>query len=291
MSVSATLFTGVIAAALAQGPSESPPPSAPAGGGGPSDAAIERQSTLDIGAEPTDKFGRPGSPQRFALELKLGPYLPDIDRGYDGPGLGPYATIFGETNAEGVATKPPPNGIMPALAFDWQFFYAAGPIGVGTQVSFFRDTAAAIITNPTEEDSTIRSAADDVTFTVLPVSALLSYRFELLADRTPVPLVPYAKGGLTYGFWWTRDGRGKIARDAQGDRGLGGVWGFQLNGGLMLRLDFIERSAAKKLDQLTGINHTYVFGEFQYAQIDNFGIGNTINLGDATWFAGLAIEF
>ncbi len=257
----------------------------------PSDEAIARQNTVKFGERKTDRFGRPGSPQRFALEIKAGPYLPDVDRKYEGEGFGPYATLFGETDGAGVVNDEPRNSVMPAIAFDWQFFYVGGPLGIGPQVGFFLDRADAILTNPTEDDDSIRSEADRVSFTVIPLSAMLSYRFELLADRFRVPLVPYAKAGLSYGLWWTRDGRGNIARDDEGDRGIGGVFGFQLNGGLMLQLDFIERGTAKKLDQTTGINHTYIFGEFQLSRLDNFGIGNSISVGDATWFAGLAIEF
>ena len=59
----------------------------------------------------------------------------------------------------------------------------------------------------------------------------------------------------------------------------------------MLRLDFIEPGEAGTLDKSTGINHFYLFGEFQFSRLDNFGIGNSIALGDATWFAGMAMEF
>lgn len=259
--------------------------------GTPSEEALARQNTAQIDGPRRDKFGRPGSPQRFAFEFKLGPYLPDVDRRYTGTGFGPYATIFGEIDGEGVVKKEPKVGLMPVLGFDWQFFYAAGPLGLGTQVGFFRDKAQAILANPTPEDESIRSAADSVTFSVLPVSALISYRFELLADRFRVPLVPYGEAGATYAFWWARDGRGKIARDDQGDKGAGGVWGFTVNAGLMLRMDFIERGTAKKLDQTTGINHTYLFGEFSLNRLDNFGVGNSISVGDVTWFAGLGLEF
>ncbi len=285
---------GLLAATLAAAPAAEPqddPGTAAATAGTPSQEALERQSNVKLGDRRKDKFGRPGSPQRFSVDIKLGPYLPNVDRNYDGPGFGPYATLFGETDGEGVVNGEPKNAVMPVIGFDWQFFYVGGPLALGTQVAFFRDKARAILTNPAPDDETTRSQADDVTFTMLPVSGLLSYRFELLADRFKVPLVPYAEAGATYAMWWTRDGLRKISRDADGDRGIGGVWGFTLNAGMMLRLDFIERGTAKKLDQTTGINHTYLFGEFSFSQLDNFGIGNAISVGDATWFAGLAVEF
>ncbi len=179
---------------------------------------------------------------------------------------------------------------MPVVGFEWQFLYLAGPLGLGTQVGFFRDTAKALLVTPSD-DGSLRSAADDTSFAMVPLALTLNYRFEYLADRLRVPLVPYAKGGLAYAFWWTKDGSGNISRNSQGEKGSGGVPGWQGNAGLMLRLDFIEPSVAKSFDKRSGINHTYLFGEFQLSRIANFGIGNTIALGDATWFAGLAMEF
>ena len=257
----------------------------------PSEEAIERQASADLDKKEKRKFVRPGSPQRFELEFKLGPYLPAVDRKYDGPGLGPYATLFGETNSDGEAIDEPKVGVMPALAFEWQIVYLGGPLGLGTQIAFFRDKAKALLTTPMEDDMGVRSGADDVTFGVFPIALQAVYRFELPADRWHVPLVPYGKFGPAYAFWWTRSGSGNLARDSMGNRGAGGVWGFQLNAGLMLRMDFIEPATAKRLDQTTGINHTYLFGEYQLSRLDNFGIGNAIAVGDSTFFAGLAIEF
>lgn len=253
----------------------------------PPEEALVRDTDVELEAE-----GKPtGSPQRFAFEFKIGPYLPAVDRRYEGAGLGPYATIFGRTNSGGVAIDQPKLGVMPALAFEWQFLYAAGPLGIGTQVGFFRDKAKALLAQPVEGDDTVRSAADDATFGIVPLALTLNYRFEFLADRLGVPLVPYAKGGLAYAFWWSRDGNGDISRNSQDEAGRGGVAGWQANAGLMLRLDFIEPTLARTFDQLSGINHTYLFGEFQMSRIANFGVGNAIALGDATWFAGMAIEF
>lgn len=257
----------------------------------PSDEALRRDDPLaQPDTERRDRAGRPGSPQRFSLEFKMGPFLPDVDRDYTGSGLGPYATIFGRTDDTGAAIDQPKAFPMPVLAFDWQFVYLAGPLGVGTQLGFFRDKARALVAMPVEGEG-LRSKADETTFTVLPLALLLSYRFELLADKLRVPLVPYAKGGLAYSLWWNKSGSGRLARNSQGEVARGGVLGWQVNAGLMLRLDFIEPGTAKKLDNITGINHTYLFGEYQLSRVDAFGVGRSISLGDSTWFAGLAIEF
>lgn len=256
----------------------------------PSEEALRRDDPLaQADPRPRDRAGRPGSPQRFALEFKMGPYLPNIDRVYTGPGLGPYASIFGETDDTGLAIDQPRQFPMPVLAFEWQFLYLAGPLGLGTQVGFFRDKAQALVAEPT--DDRLRSDADETKFVIIPVALLAVYRFELLADRFHVPLVPFVKGGVAYSFFWNTSGSGNLARNSQGDVARGGVPGWQLNLGGMLRMDFLEPGTAKKLDRLTGINHTYIFGEYQLSRINNFGVGQVLDVGDSTWFAGLAIEF
>lgn len=257
----------------------------------PSDEALERDDPL---AQPDrtrrDRAGRPGSPQRFALEFKMGPFLPDVDRDYAGPGLGPYATVFGVTDSTGAAVDQPKAFPMPVIAFDWQFLYLAGPLGIGVQAGFFRDKAQALIAEPMAGEN-LRSSADTTTFGMLPLALLLSYRLEILPDRLRVPLVPYAKAGLAYSLYWIKSGSGNIARNSRGEAGRGGVPGFQVNAGAMLRLDFLEPSTAKKLDNVTGINHTYLFGEYQLSRVNNFGAGLVPSLGGSTWFAGLAVEF
>jgi hypothetical protein len=279
--------------------SDAPAPAgttAPATGGEkppPSTEAIARDSTVPPSKPRTrrERWARPGTKQRFAFEFKLGPYLPEIDKNYGGSGFGPYATIFGRTNDRGETTKEPLPGVMPAISFEYQFVYLGGPLGVGLQAAFYRDRANALYADQRPDDDSVRSSADKVTFGMVPLSVFIVYRFELAADFFRVPLVPYAKAGMSYAFWWMRNGAGEIARDVGGAPGRGGVVGWQLNPGLMLRMDFIEPGTAKKLDQATGINHTYLFGEFQLTRLRNFGVGNSIDLGDKTFFAGLALEF
>jgi hypothetical protein len=258
---------------------------------GPNQAAIERQSTVGL-SKTSKRRGQQGweSPQRFALEVKFGPYVPAVDRPVES-GLGPYAQIYGPTDSTGQATGQPKAGLFSALAFDWQFVYLGGPFSVGTSVGFFRDKAQALVAEPDPDADTVRAAADKTTFNIVPVTLLAGYRFELLADRFKVPLVPYAKGGLAYGFWWSTDGNGNVSVNSRGEKGRGGSLGWQANAGLMLRLDFIDRASSKTLDRTTGINHTYLFGEYQLARLNGFGTGTFVDVGEDTWLVGLAIEF
>lgn len=271
-------------------PSEHSPPAA---------VAVERQAGDGLSQAlkqppPKKGYAKYKSPQRFGLELKFGPYLPNVDLNYNGPDeFGPYGKVFGRTDERGVANAAPKRGLMGAAAFEWQFLNprGSGPLGLGYSISFFRDSAKALLAEPDPDADSVRSEADSTVFWTMPMALQLVYRFELLADRWNVPIVPYGKGGLAWALWWSKDGNGDVSRNSRGEKALGGVWGYQLNVGGMLQLDFLERGTSRSLDRTTGINHTYLFGEYQFSRIDNFGRKESMSLGDSTWFLGLAIEF
>lgn len=260
----------------------------------PSEGAVYSQANPDLADSLKQRKAPPTgeSPQRFALEIKFGPYLPDVDRTYQGSGLGPYAKVFGETDANGRATGEPKKGFYGGFAFEWQITKKlAGPIGLGLQWSMFRDSASALLADP-PVDGNVRSQADKVRFAVMPIALQVVYRFELLADKVRfAPFVPYVKAGVAYAFWWSKNGSGEISVNKAGDKGRGGVWGWQLNLGAMLRLDFLDIGTARRFDRISGINHTYLFGEWQFSRLANFGRKNSMSLGDSTWLLGLAMEF
>jgi len=257
----------------------------------PSDEAIAREGDQEDEIGKQGFRGRQESPQRFLLEIKFGPYLPDIDRRYTGSGLGPYATVFGEQGSDGQATAQPKKGLFSVLGFEWQFYHLGGAFSVGTTIGIFKDKAQALQLEPSDTGS-YRNGADTATFNVVPITLLVGYRFELLADRFKVPLVPYARAGLAYGFWWaTKGGRGDISITSDGKKARGGSLGWQANLGLMLRLDFIDRASAVDLDRNTGLNHTYLFGEWQFAHIDGFGSSKRLSVGADTYVFGFAVAF
>lgn len=257
----------------------------------PPKEALRRQGDEEDDLGKAGYQGRAESKQRFGLELKFGPYLPDIDRSYEGAGLGPYANVFGVQGDDGIATAQPKKGLFSALGFEWQFYHLGGSFSLGTTIGMFRDKAQALQLEP-DADGNYRNKADNATFNVVPITLLLGYRFELLADRFKVPLVPYARGGLAYGFWWaTKGDRGDISTTMDGQKTRGGSLGWQANLGLMLRLDFIDRASAIDLDRNTGVNHTYLFGEWQFSHLDGFGSPKRLSVGDDTFSVGFAMAF
>ena len=128
---------------------------------------------------------------------------------------------------------------------------------------------------------------------LVPLVLQLVYRWDYLAERWRVPVVPYVRAGLVYALWWIKDGNGNLARFGEGGKkAYGGTFGYQVNVGLSLQLDLLEPTTSKRLDAETGINHFYLFCEFVHSRIDNFGSAKAMRLGmDIGLLAGLTVEF
>ncbi|MBW2733023.1 MAG: hypothetical protein JRH20_11580 [Deltaproteobacteria bacterium] len=219
------------------------------------------------------------SPQRFALELKLGPFIPDIDGEFSGNS--PYEDILG--------SDP---GLMFQTEFDFQVWRGFGSIGVGGSIGYFTKGGA-----PFADDSVDGAPASgnitvagETSITLVPLSLLAVYRFDVLAQRYNIPLVPYIKLGLSYTFWFMDKGDGSIA-SYEGDDAEGGSLGWQINLGVALLLDVFEPQSAKTLDMDLGVNHTYIFIELYHLDANGFSGETALNVGDTSFLAGLAIEF
>jgi hypothetical protein len=212
------------------------------------------------------------SPQRFAVELKFGPYYPDVDTEPGVTGT-PYEDVFGDKQT-----------FMFLAEFDWQFLRLPGiSFGIGAIAGYFQDTGKGI------DPDTGESAGEETQLKVFPGHFDAVVRVDALPRFTKVPLVPFVKAGVSYYIWWVENGRG-LGR-YEGTTGYGGTWGWNLQTGLMLLLDIFEPSAARTFDQEVGVNNSYVYADFVLARLDNFGNPNKLNLSDMTWTVGVAIEF
>lgn len=251
------------------------------------------------------RFGERASPnyessQWFAFELKFSPYTPSID---SSPGLGgnrPFLDLF--TAQNGVSTNSgarPPARLLTQIEFDFQFFHKFGSLAAGLTIGFYRRTTHSFLYTDLQgtqcqAPNCVRSG-DETALNILPITLQLIYRFDVLAQRYRVPLVPYFKIGLAYYMWFIQNGSGGIAtytNPAGGkEDGMGGTFGFVLNPGLAFQLDIIDKAAARTMDTELGINHTYLFCELQYADISGFGTGGKLVLSDLTLNAGIAFEF
>lgn len=212
------------------------------------------------------------SPQYALLELRFGPYRPNVDAEFGGASA-PFLDLYGAGQT-----------VMFGLEGDWQALRIPhfGSLGPGVSVSYASFSAQALST----ADPTQRSAQPtEIWF--LPVSALAVLRVDVLARDFRIPLVPYGKLGATMALWETRDG-GSVGV-ASGVLGQGISFGPTGALGLMFLLDFFAPQAAIDMDNSTGVNHAYLFGEWMLSSVSSFEQG--LETGTSTWNVGLALEF
>jgi hypothetical protein len=214
------------------------------------------------------------SPQHFALELRFGPYRPDVDSEFS-TGRTPYRDYFGGNRR-----------LMSQIELDYQLLRFYGSLGIGLGVGYFSVTG-----NAPEVSGSGVLTGDKSTFRVIPVSLSAVYRFDWLNEFHGIPLVPYGKAGLDYGYWSITDGNDEIATDNAGGKGRGGTPGWHVAAGLSVVLDFIDPDSARGLDDEMGVNHTHLFIELGHYDLSGFGRSGQLHVGDTTWTAGLLFEF
>jgi hypothetical protein len=208
------------------------------------------------------------SRQRFAFELRLGPYRPNIDDAF--PTAKPYESVFGSSKR-----------VFVGLEFDWQVarIPMVGTIGPGFGLGYTHMSAQATLLGTNEP------AAEETTLALMPTYGVGVLRVDVLARETAIPLVGYAKAGLGCGFFKTGNDLGTQAK--------GHTWGMHYALGGMFLLDSLDQYAAAQLDNEMGINNTYIYVEWMLSKLDNFGHGkdrSVMNVGTNTWMMGLAFE-
>jgi hypothetical protein len=228
------------------------------------------------------------SPRYGAFELKFGPYRPNADKT---PGNeGQYSDFYGKNSSMFNTT----------LELDWQFARVPEIISfaVGGSFGIMREEGYAKIVDNEQENNTgsaqtseddSQKSSDETAINVMPFAVLAVFRIDVLADKLYIPVVPFFKVGFNWYLWWTRTS-GKTT-----DKG--GTMGWQLNAGIAIQLDWIDRMSARTFDNEVGVNHSYLFFEFLYANVDGMGSENHLHLSptnigsNGTWMAGLCLEF
>jgi len=237
------------------------------------------------------------STQQFALELRLGPYAPTVDDEFAGR-ASPYRDMFGTDDRLHIG-----------LEFDWQVARMGylGQLGVGVGVGYTAMTAIAPITqDPMPRDPTMwqrPASGQETTLRVFPGYLVGIWRFDTLARRTVIPLVPYLKLGVSYSVWWVSVGDNTAERTLAlspgarpgdsdlGEAAVGGSLGTHFALGLMLRLDVFEPLAQRSWDLQMGVNHSYLFVEYYRADPGSLGSRPQMQLGVESWVGGIAVEF
>lgn len=215
------------------------------------------------------------SPRSMMLELHGGTYSPQVDSEFED--ASPWGDIFGNKS------------MMQFKGYlDYQFFQKHGSLSVGGTAGFGWISGKAL-------DDSGADAEDSVGFYTVPLALSLTYRWDWAAVAHNVPLVPYVKAGLSAAFWWSTNARGQVSNqtDAQGAGrpGYGITFGWHAGGGIMFLLDVFSDHMSANFDNEFGINNSYLFAEYLYQSLDNFGAGNALILTDGAFSFGIAFEF
>ncbi|MCA2980367.1 MAG: hypothetical protein INH41_23075 [Myxococcaceae bacterium] len=214
------------------------------------------------------------SPRSFVLELKLGPYKPLIDDG-SFPNLGaddprPYTAVF---NNESM--------LMGEVGLEYMLWKSFGTLTVGASVAYAEKFKRAI-------NATTGMRADQSTgLRILTVRPTVAYRFDWAAMRYNVPLVPYVKAQFMVMPWWVVNGSQFDVADGMVATGV--ALGAAGTVGLSFMLDFLDQRLARDFDSSIGVNHTYLFAEFNFQE--RFRSDPTfLNFSSRHWLFGIAFD-
>ena len=218
------------------------------------------------------------SPQHFALEIRISPFAPDIDKESSLGGKTPYKDTFGTMKRA-----------LVGFEFDYQAIRIpwVGTLGPGFSASYTQMTDHSF-----KLDGTRSAENTDLTLYPLYLAAVL--RADVFYRQYKIPVVPYAKAGVGATFWQiTNPGGTSTIPDANGNNisGKGYTLGTQWAAGIAIALDSLDKGASVNMDTAVGINSTYIYGEYYLAAINGIAQSHPLLVGTNTWCAGLAFEF
>ncbi len=220
------------------------------------------------------------SPQHFAVEFRIGPYTPDVD---SEPALGatkPFENTFG-TNTR----------VFVGAELDWQAIRIPhlGTLGPGLSFGFTSMSGKSFVHN-----SGGTRSGDDTTLLIFPGALVGVLRVDVLARELKIPLVPYGKAGLGFGFWRSTNAVGTSTYTSTSgavENANGLSMGTNFAGGLALLLDVFDPLTARNFDNVMGVNHTYIYGEYVASTLNGLGQSDVLRVGASTWVAGITFEF
>jgi hypothetical protein len=233
-------------------------------GAGEGDISGWRPTALARG----DPSSRGESPRTWTLELRFGPYYPDVDSELAdrGQSARPFEQVFSSKKR-----------LMAGLEIDRQLSHRGGTWAIGFGVGYYKATASALAVDH------VTRTGDQTSLRIIPLSLAAVYRADLLRTRLGSPLVPYAKLGLGCALWSVDDTASSASISGQ-------TLGWNAAAGVSLDLSFIDPGAAHTMDTETGVNQIAIFFELAHSALDGFGSSSVLRVGDTTWVGGLMLE-
>jgi hypothetical protein len=217
-----------------------------------------------------------------AFELRLGRYLAQVDSEFSN-GKTPFKNAFG-------------TDLRFQLGFegDYQFLHIrhVGSLAIGGLASYTSASGTASASDPSVQEN----ISEPIGFSLWTFAALATFRLDVLARETFVPIVPYAKIGPAVALWTSSNGRGtSVTPDPNPNNvatslGRGKTGGIVYAIGAMFLLDAFDRQAAKNFALERGVLHSYAFAEYSVAQLNGLGQTNALHVGDRGFTFGLAFE-
>jgi len=228
-------------------------------------SAASAQTVVQIKPPPP-----PEPPIGFIVELKMGTLIPRVG---DEPGLSsnPYDTIFGNKSM-----------LYGGGEFGFIAWHGYGAVSVGFAAGYAEKYAPAILVNNQQPSS------EKTALIIFPLRLPVGYRFDVLWTRYGIPVVPYVKAAMLMTPW--RVTKGGQTEVANGLSGSGTKWGCGFTGGVAFVLNVLSPQMAKDMETDTGIRRTFIFAEYNYDKLDDFGkVG--LNLSARYFTFGLGFEF
>jgi hypothetical protein len=216
-------------------------------------------------------------PSRILLfAVKIDRYSPQIDSeaALVANGARPYFDIF--------------RGRSPLrwqLEVDWQIAHPFGSILLGGTAGYWQNIGKGL------DHLTQLPSSDNALLDVVPLGAVLTYRFDWAADRHNIPVIPYAQIGLQAALWASFNGRGDVVQTPDGGRGSGWTTGYTAALGVALSLDFLDPTLAREAYNEVRLQRTSLFAEYGWTELSSFGKSGAMILSDRAWRFGLALEF
>ncbi len=215
------------------------------------------------------------SPLENSIDFRGAFYLPNVDGAFSGK-TKPYGDIFDGGSWEYGGSA------------DFRVWDRFGALSLGLGFGWWKQTGKGIIR------TSGAASSDATTFKIMPLSFDLVYRLEPMAFKWGVPLVPYAKVGAMYAVWWMLNGTENISKfklaDGTSREALGGTGGYHAAFGIRFLLDVLEPQAAKSFDIEMGVNHSYLFAEYDRRILNDFNNVKSIDLSDGIYLFGLAFD-